>query len=249
MDNLNDLNSASFSQHVSSRIKFYLKVKHMSLETMAKRIHKSKSTLSKYENGHIAVDVETLYEIAEVLDMNINQFVDYTPLHPQARASCCANPLGNQNDFYIYYYDGRTKKITKTYLLLNPNPENSEANTIPCYCYMDVPSFDKHVLCKYFYTGNMIFNDLVSYITLDNLNNSIEKIYMCFLNPFHHTLDTEGLMMGISYNPITPFTLKFVLSKTPKAESSLTKERIGLQKEELKALKTLNMILLNNMIP
>lgn len=252
MDTPKNFNSAEFSQHVSQRIKFYRKVKHMSLETLAQKIHKSKSTLSKYENGHIAVDVETLYEIAEVLEINISQFVDYTPVHHQIRFSPCDNPLGNQNDFYIYYYDGRTKKITKTFLLLNPGSgteKTENANSITCYCYMDVPSFEKHVLCKYFYTGTMTFNDLVSYITLDNLNNPIEKIYMCFINPFHHTLDTQGLMMGISYNPITPFTLKFTLSKTPLAESLLTRENIGLQKSELKFIKTLNMLLLNNIIP
>ena len=50
--------------HVGSRIRFYRKLKNMTQDQLAAAIHKSESTLSKYESGQIAIDVGSLYDIA-----------------------------------------------------------------------------------------------------------------------------------------------------------------------------------------
>ena len=56
-------------------------------------------------------------------------------------------------------------------------------------------------------------------------------------------------MFGISYNPITPFALKFLLSNTPIPPAELQAEDLILTKNELKMLKNLNMMLLNTQEP
>ena len=45
----------------------------MTLQDLADAIHKSRATICKYENGEIAVDIETLYEISQVLQVSISQ--------------------------------------------------------------------------------------------------------------------------------------------------------------------------------
>ena len=77
----------------------------------------------------------------------------------------------------------------------------------------------------------------------------MEQIGLCILNPFHHTQDTWGFMFGISYNPITPFGLKFLLSLKEIADSRLTLDDLILSKSELKMMKNLNMMLLNTRVP
>ena len=67
----------SISTFVGNKIKFYRKRNGYSLDQLAQIIHKSKSTLSKYENGNIALDVETLLEIAKALHVEVSQLVDY----------------------------------------------------------------------------------------------------------------------------------------------------------------------------
>ena len=49
------------------------------IEQFSAMINKSKATLSKYENGAITIDIETLYEISQALDIELKYFVDYQP--------------------------------------------------------------------------------------------------------------------------------------------------------------------------
>ncbi|MBQ7283504.1 MAG: helix-turn-helix transcriptional regulator, partial [Oscillospiraceae bacterium] len=66
-------------QYVGQRIRSYRKEQGMTLQQLADAIHKSRASVSKYENGEISIDVETLQDISNALDVEINQLVDYRP--------------------------------------------------------------------------------------------------------------------------------------------------------------------------
>lgn len=236
----------SMSEHVGERIRFYRKNAGMTQDQLAAEIHKSKSTLSKYESGVIPVDVDTLYDIASVLGTDLFQFVDMR-LPDDNRPFVHGHPFGGKENLYIYYYDGRTKRVVKTFLRLLNN--QAEDNRIPCNCYMDAPSFQDYEKCKYYYSGIVTHFELVSYVTLLNRSNPMEQIGLCILNPFHNNRDTWGFMFGISYNPITPFALKFMLSVNQIPDSKLDPADLELTKSELKMIKNLNMMLLNTQEP
>ena len=70
---------SSFSYFVGQRIKKYRKSRGYTIEQFSAMINKSKATLSKYENGAITIDIETLYEIAQALDIDMKCFIDYQP--------------------------------------------------------------------------------------------------------------------------------------------------------------------------
>ena len=59
---------SSFSNFVGHRIKKYRKSRGYTIEQFSAMINKSKATLSKYENGAITIDVETLYDISNIID-------------------------------------------------------------------------------------------------------------------------------------------------------------------------------------
>ncbi len=61
------------------RIKKYRKSRGYTIEQFSAMINKSKATVSKYENGTITIDVETLYDIARALDIDLKCFIDYQP--------------------------------------------------------------------------------------------------------------------------------------------------------------------------
>ena len=61
---------------IGARIRLYRRAKKLTLIQLSAMIHKSKATLSKYETGDIAIDVETLYDIAAALDIRIEQLLD-----------------------------------------------------------------------------------------------------------------------------------------------------------------------------
>lgn len=87
----------SFSYHVGQRIKKYRKSRGYTIEQFSAMINKSKATVSKYENGTITIDVETLYDIARALDIDLKCFIDYQPpvFHAQSvlpRTSTSTSP-------------------------------------------------------------------------------------------------------------------------------------------------------------
>lgn len=87
--------------HIGARIRLYRKAKKLTLTALSGMIHKSKATISKYETGDIAIDVETLYDIASALDVNIAQLMDYSP-EPSKHSS----QLGGffpQERIYVYF--------------------------------------------------------------------------------------------------------------------------------------------------
>lgn len=232
------------TDYVGKKIKFYRKLNNLSISELADRIHKSKSTLSKYENGAITLDVETLNDISVALHVDIMHFFDEstTTKSPEANK---LNAFFQKDGQYIYYYDGRKKQIVKSYLQLQLCKYNEKNSSYPCTFYMDIPSFDDIENCEFYYMGEINPFDLVTYATLINQTNPMERLGMCMLNPFHNNESTWGMMFGISYKPIAPFSLKFLISNTPLRDSEMTPEKLLMTQEELKLMKNLNMMLLN----
>jgi len=244
----------SFSEHVGERIKFYRKTKHMTLSELADAIHRSTSTLSKYETGAIPISVDVLFDISKVLNVSVNQLVDYED-EPKVTTPTALSQwklFPGRTSLYLYYYDGRNKQITKTLLVLNAH--KTENNVTPCYCYMDVPSFDQPHKCKYFYNGSVSHYDLLTNIRLTNHAVPMEELNMIIMNPFHHTQKTWGLMLCLSFNPLTPMALKFLvtpnrISLKTQLEKNQLMEELMLTKDEIKSLKSMNMMFLNTQKP
>ena len=61
---------SKITEHVGQRIRTCRKKKGYTIEEFSKMINKSKATLSKYENGSIAIDIDTLLDIAEALGIH-----------------------------------------------------------------------------------------------------------------------------------------------------------------------------------
>jgi len=234
------------NQHIGGRIRFFRTRRNMSQEQLAAKIFKSKSTLSKYESGHIPIDIDTLYSIASVLEVELSALVDY-PIPSREQPALYRDPFDNAENIYMYYFDGRSNRITKTLIVLEQHQRSG--NSLPCRCYMDIPAFDRHEQCKYFYIGRVIQYEMVSYIQLENQFNPTESITISILNPFHRTQHIWGIMLAISFNPITPFAIKCLLSPVKLPDVMLQKEELMLDKEDIKTFRKLNMMLLNTDSP
>ncbi|MGN0791436.1 MAG: helix-turn-helix domain-containing protein [Christensenellales bacterium] len=234
------------NQHIGGRIRFFRTRRNMSQDQLAARIFKSKSTLSKYESGQIPMDTDTLYQIAAALEVEMSALVDY-PIPNKAQVPLYRDPFDNADRIYMYYFDGRSNRTTKTLICLEQSQRSG--NTLPCRCYMDVSSFDQHEQCKYYYTGTAVQYEMISYIHLYNQFNPTEHITISILNPFHRTQHIWGIMSAISFNPITPFAIKCLLSPVQMPDVMLNKEMLTLNKDDIKTIKKLNMLLLNTDAP
>ena len=70
---MNDL--PNINMEIGKKIKNIRKSKNMTIQELANSINKSKSTVSNYENGDISIDIQTLYEISNALNVHVEQLL------------------------------------------------------------------------------------------------------------------------------------------------------------------------------
>ena len=105
---------SNYTCYVGKQIRKYRKAGKMTLQDLADAIHKSRATICKYENGEIAVDIETLYEISQVLQVSISQLTTYLPETTSELISTPGrsrkSPFFQAQRLYFYFYDGRYQR-------------------------------------------------------------------------------------------------------------------------------------------
>lgn len=222
---------------VGARIRLYRRAKKLTLIQLSAMIYKSKATLSKYETGDIAIDVETLYDIAAALDIRIEQLLDQrTFTHGEAHGESCA--FFQQSRIYVYFYDGRIGRCVKNVLQLDRATE-------PCTAvfYLDVPSFDDDALssCRSLYYGTAEYFDAVTNFSLDNQTNRMEHASLCAVNPIDRVEQVQGMLTGISRYPMLPVSLKCILSPVPLTIDDALMEKLILSRRDMKLIRQLNM--------
>lgn len=188
----------SFSYHVGQRIKKYRKSRGYTIEQFSAMINKSKATVSKYENGTITIDVETLYDVARALDIDLKCFIDYQPPVFHAQSVLPKNFYFNQPRAYMYYYDGRVRQLVRSLLCFSPS---ASGEGIDVMMYVGVDNFREPDRCQHLFTGEMKPYDTITHMVLTNQINEAEKMYICMLNPMHNRTPAVGLLSGIGSTP------------------------------------------------
>ena len=120
----------SFSYHVGQRIKKYRKSRGYTIEQFSAMINKSKATLSKYENGTITIDIETLYDIAQALNIDLKCFIDYQPPVFHQEQVLTGNFYFNTPQAYMYYFDGRIHQLVRSLLRFSPAVDGAGIDVI-----------------------------------------------------------------------------------------------------------------------
>ena len=68
--------------NIGSKIKYFREKRGFTQQELATKIHKTKSSLQKYENNQTSITIDILEDIANALDMSLVQFFyeDYDDL-------------------------------------------------------------------------------------------------------------------------------------------------------------------------
>ena len=156
---------SSFSYFVGQRIKKYRKSRGYTIEQFSAMINKSKATLSKYENGAITIDIETLYDIAQALEIDLKCFIDYQPPVFHQDASLPKNSYFNQSLAYMYHYDGRVRQMVRSLLRFS---RAADRDAIEVTLYLGVASFTDPDRCQHLFTGEMKAYDTITHMVLTN---------------------------------------------------------------------------------
>ncbi len=182
----------------------------MTLQYLAEAIHKSVPTLSKYESGRIAVDIGTLFEIAEVLGVNINQLTDYQPERKiDTSRKNDSNFFRRADRYYAYAYYALYKQFMVCVMDIVRNPD-SEYDSVTLY--YGVPDVEHYTSAKYIYQGILNCHDQFASMELHNASGSRDMIYIYGRTPLWVKPVTPTLMLSISEVFGNPSAVKLLFS-------------------------------------
>lgn len=160
---------------VGERIRFYRKLKNLSLSKFGNMIGKTKSTVCRYETNEICPDVITLCEICSALEISVSEFLDE---NKSAATEYSINPFG-ENELYLYYI-GFSKKLVVSKL---------EITLIDGVYKVVLKNAINNSISErdsYHYDGKMESNGIVTFFNLSNSfnNKKFEKIQITINNQF-----------------------------------------------------------------
>lgn len=225
------------NEQVGKNIKKYRLAYRMTLEELAARIHKSKSTMSKYEKGIISLDVTTLEEIAKVFKISTAQLLAVPAENLQS-----VNPGHEKGAFvdkqYMYSYDGRSKRIFKSVLerYRMDDPTKLEINL-----FYDVQDITNWGDCNALYAGYLKRYEFIENYTLQNQNNPTERVLINCINSLGRTHKKIGLLSGLSYKTMLPVSMKVMMSATVLKEDQDLVSSLLLTKEDIRISKKYNL--------
>ena len=241
---MNDL-----SRHIGRRIRSFRKAQGLTLQQMADRIHKSRATVSKYESGEIILDVETLYDIANVLQININQLTDYRPEEETAVIKKTAEPLPGQSPYfqadqlYFYFYDGRYKRLKTGTIHINRTGWDSRE----CSASLSITSVTPMGRSSEVrYTGKAVYSDMLIRFSFVNQLNELEEDLLYIFNPLEIRDYTEGLLCGISTTDLMPCAFKCLVTLAPHEPTEDFMRHLMFTRRDLQRQQRLNMLLVDN---
>lgn len=237
------------NQYIGSRIRNYRKMKKMTILELADVIHKSKATVSKYETGDIALDVQTLYEIAEALNVNLDQLTNYHPQKEEVQMEenkdyQGKSPFYQADRLFFYFYDGRYDRLKEAMIDIHKNIRDEDG----CYeASMSIQSTTKTGRSsEIYYTGNVLYSDMLIRFSFLNQYNKLEQDLLYIFNPLELRAITEGLLCGISSTDLMPCAFKCLVMLQPCDDIEELKKHLILTNKEMKRWQKMNMFIVDN---
>jgi len=226
------------SKELGKNIRLLRKSKKLTLNEFAKKINKSVSTMSKYENGDISMDIDTLCEIAETLEVNVEVLIDdimkdkFKDKYPLNVAL-----LEEHDKLYMYYLNTKNNKLVKNMIV---KVFSEKEKKYYAKLYMNINDLEDKFSCDYFYYGEFYPFDSVSSFHLENQANKMEKLTISFNNPFSNNNITNGIMLGIYGDTMRPGIVKILVSAQIIEDDEILNANLKFSKEELKDIKKQN---------
>ena len=239
---------SEFTCYVGKQIRKYRKAGKMTLQDLADAIHKSRATVCKYENGEIAVDIETLYEISQVLQVSMTQLTTYLPEEKTETAGVLdrnrKSPFFQARRLYFYFYDGRYQRTKDGIIdIYEATGEPGQYEATLSICSVSVNGRSSEI----FYTGKVLYSDMLIRFSFVNQYNPLEEDLLYIFNPLDLREFTTGLLCGISSADLMPCAFKCVITLKPQELTEEFRHQLLFTKKDLRRWEQLNMLLVDNM--
>jgi transcriptional regulator with XRE-family HTH domain len=224
-------------QQLREQIRVYRKAANITLAELGRRVNKSKTTVWKYEEGVIGLDVKTLFEIAEALNISVPHLFDAL----SAGAAASPGPVRMEDaarTYYLYYYDGNERAVCRC--LIRASVLRHEASM-----FYHVDAFKRIDDCRDFYVGQIAITEPYMSFMFRNVNNDFEHLFIIVKEPFRKQGVMKGLLTGISYKVFQPLSAKVVISGSELVEDDTLFTWLKFSKAELSELRKRNALVLS----
>ncbi len=198
-------------------------------------VNKGHSAISKYENGNISLDVNTLTDIANALGIHVSQLLDFPEEKKNNPNILQGGFFGSNRLFYLYYLYGQKHTIYRSVIEINRT-----TNPPTALFFVRIKDFENIHDCEHLYQGNIFLSDTYFHMVMENQDNNSEKIFLNLLNPFHKGDEAYGILSGISTKNMLPVSYKVLVSKNKLTEDDTLKDKLLLSKQELRDIRTYN---------
>ncbi|MDY8094907.1 helix-turn-helix transcriptional regulator [Paenibacillus polymyxa] len=230
---------SELTMEIGKRIRNFRKMRKLTLDELSLIICKSKSTISKYEKGEIAIDVETLYEIADALHIHVEQLLYTRPKRTTIMPGRTPTFFSGVSQFYSYVFDGRSNQLIRCVFDVLSKTEDNQYKVM---MYMNFKDYDSYQNCENTYWGYIEHYDALTNISLTNQDSPIEKASVQILASYL-TSDTKwGLFNGFSSRPMMPIAVKMLFSKEILKEDAALIQQLKVSKDDIRLLKMYNML-------
>lgn len=237
---------SEISRHIGQRIRSLRRAQGLTLQQLAEMIHKSRASVSKYETGEITLDVETLYDIAAALDVDVSRLTDYRPERP-APVQPGQNQLGKSPFFqasrlYFYFYDGRYNRLKDGVINIHKSGDSGQYEASLSISAVTPTGRSSEI----YYTGKVVYSDMLIRFSFVNQYNTLEEDLLYIFNPLELRDFTEGLLCGISSADLMPCAFKCLVTLTPQEPTEELKQHLLITPKELRRWQKLNMLIVDN---
>ncbi len=225
---------------IGKRIRNFRKMRGLTLAQLSPIMHKSQSTLSKYETGEIAVDIETLYDLADTLQIHVEQLLYCRRERAQISAGSNHPAFFNRlSQFYSYIFDGRSNQLIRCVFDVLSQTED---NRYKIMMYMNFMDYESYQNCENTYWGYIEHYDALTNIILTNQDTPMEKARAQILASYLDSNTKWGLFNGFSSRPMMPIAVKMLFSKERLPENADLIRQLKVSREDIRLLKLYNMM-------
>lgn len=220
----------NINKTIGSRIRYYRKIRGLTLVGMADKLHMSKSVISKYERGEIAITVEQLQSIAEVLEIDMLLLLGddsvREPWYPFDRNMIVHK---DYTTLYAYSFSGHDKAYLSTSVL-----RIGEASAV---LYGEVDSEENYQKCLYFYSGTVRSCDSFRRLFMQNPLSEDDLIILDISKPLGHVELQYGFCVSLSTGIYFPLALRWLISEKPIKDRDRLRSLLEMTRDDLREYK------------
>ncbi|WP_425755251.1 helix-turn-helix domain-containing protein [Ihubacter sp. rT4E-8] len=229
MNRMSDINKT-----VGARIRYYRKARGITIVDLASRMHISKSAISKYECGQVAITLEQIVSIANTLELDPFLLLSDSFLPESHEIFKQDPPILDESfiKYYMYGFTGHEKAYLSKHMLLLGDKT--------CCLYGEIEDEENYRNCKYFYAGKLRTDAAFQRAFLTNPLNQDDIIILEKIIPLGKK-DLQfafGVSMSIGTN--FPMAFKWLLSQRKIKNQAKIKELLALSTEDIKRMKAVN---------